>query len=194
MSVAIRADRKGEYARIIPTGPFDLAHATPAAQAVKNVEALLTGCGSVDLDVAQLDRIDGAGAVLLARLLDRLETGGRRAAVVKGSNPEVARLIARYRERRAELPLAHASVMSPLARIGALAADRPRKVNKALDLTGRFTVALPRAPETPNSVHWSSLPRLPQELGAEGLTLTRAVNLLIGIIVAFLGVSQLGPL
>jgi phospholipid/cholesterol/gamma-HCH transport system permease protein len=71
MSIAIRADRKGDYALLTPTGPFDLAHATPAAQAVENVEALLTGCGSVDLDVAQLDRIDGAGAVLLARLLDR---------------------------------------------------------------------------------------------------------------------------
>src|SRR6516225_1116614 len=194
MSVAIRADRKGEYARIIPTGPFDLAHATPAAQAVKNVEALLTGCGSVDLDVAQLDRIDGAGAVLLARLLDRLETGGRRATVVEGSNPEVARLIARYRERRAELPVAHTGVMSPLARIGAVAADLPGKVNKALDFIGRFAVALAKATATPNSVDWRSLPRLIQEIGADGLVVTSAANLLIGIIVAFLGVSQLGPL
>ena len=87
MSIAIRADRKGDYALLTPTGQFDLAHATPAAQAVENVEALLTGCGSVDLDVAQLDRIDGAGAVLLARLLDRLETGGRQATIVEGTNP-----------------------------------------------------------------------------------------------------------
>src|SRR6516164_2552872 len=194
MSVAIRADRKGDYARITPTGPFDLAHAMPAAQAAENVEALLTGCGSVDLDVAQLNRIDGAGAVLLARLLDRLETGGRRATVVEGSNPEVARLIARYRERRPELPVAHASVMSPLARIGALAADLRGRVSKALDFTGRFAVALPRATATPNSVDWRSLPKLIQEIGADGLIVTSAANLLIGIIVAFLGVSQLAPL
>lgn len=194
VSVAIRADREGDYVRIVPTGPFDLAHATPAARAVENVEVLLTGCGSVDLDLEQLDRIDGAGAVLLARLLDRLETGGRRATIVEGSNPEVARLIARYRERRAELPLAHASVMSPLARIGALAADLPGKISKALDFTGRFAVALPRATATPNSVDWRSLPRLIREIGADGLIVTSAANLLIGIIVAFLGVSQLGPL
>ena len=72
MSVAIRADREGDHARLVATGPFDLAHATMAARAVENAEALLAGCGSVDVDLAQLERIDGAGAVLLARLLDRL--------------------------------------------------------------------------------------------------------------------------
>jgi phospholipid/cholesterol/gamma-HCH transport system permease protein len=194
MSVAILADRKGDYARITPTGPFDLAHATPAARAVENVEPLLTGCGSVDLDVAHLDRIDGAGAVLLARLLDRLETGGRQATIVEGPNPEVARLIARYRQRRPGVPPTRTSVMSPLAWIGALAADLPGKVNKALDFTGRFAVALPKATATPNSVNWRSLPGLVQEIGADGVIVTSAANLLIGIIVAFLGVSQLGPL
>ena len=66
MNVAIRADREGDHARIVPTGPFDLAHATMAVRAVENAEAILVGCGSVDVDLAQLDRIDGAGAVLLS--------------------------------------------------------------------------------------------------------------------------------
>jgi phospholipid/cholesterol/gamma-HCH transport system permease protein len=79
----------------IPTGPFDLAHATTAARAVDDAAALLAGCGSVDVDLAQLDRIDGAGAVLLARLLDRLDADGRHATVIEGSNREAARLIAR---------------------------------------------------------------------------------------------------
>jgi hypothetical protein len=41
MSVAIRADREGNHARLVATGPFDLAHATMAARAVENAEALL---------------------------------------------------------------------------------------------------------------------------------------------------------
>jgi len=44
-----------------------------AAQEIENAEARLSGCASVDVDLAQLDRIDGAGAVLLARLCDRLD-------------------------------------------------------------------------------------------------------------------------
>ena len=99
MSVGIRTDREGDRARIVPTGPFDLAHATTAARAVENAEALLAGCDSVDVDLAQLDRIDGAGAVLLARLLDRLDADGHHASLIEGSNGEAARLIAGYRER-----------------------------------------------------------------------------------------------
>ena len=106
MSVAVRADREGDHASLVPTGPFDLAHATAVAQAVEGTEARLSGCVSVDVDLAQLDRIDGAGAVLLARFLDRLDADGRHTCVVEGHNPEAARLIALYRERRADRPAA----------------------------------------------------------------------------------------
>jgi len=192
MSVAIRVDRDGDHARTVPTGPFDLAHATTAARAVESAEALLAGCGSIDVDLAQLDRIDGAGAVLLARLLDRLEADGRRASVIEGSNREAARLIAGYRECRADLPAPQTRAMSPLTRIGALAAHLPSKVNEALDFSGRCAVALPKATATPNSVDWRSLPRLIQEIGADGLPVASAANLLVGVIMGFLGASQLG--
>ena len=191
MSVAIRADREGNHARLVPTGPFDLAHATMAAQAVENAEALLAGCGSVDVDLAQLERIDGAGAVLLARLLDRLDAGGRHARVIDGPNREAARLIASYRERRAGLPERPTRVINPLTRIGALAAEVPSKANEAFDFIGRCAVAFPKAAATPSSVDWRSLPRLIQEIAADGLPVTSAANLLIGAIIAVLGVSQL---
>jgi phospholipid/cholesterol/gamma-HCH transport system permease protein len=191
MSVAIRADREGNHARLVATGPFDLAHATMAARAVENAEALLAGCGSVDVDLAQLERIDGAGAVLLARLLDRLDAGGHHARVIEGPNREAARLIASYRERRAGLPERPTRVMNPLTRIGALAAEVPSKANEAFDFTGRCAVAFPKAAATPRSVDWRSLPSLIQEIGADGLLVTSAANLLIGAIIGFLGVSQL---
>ena len=192
MSVAIRADREGNHARLVATGPFDLAHATMAARAVENAEALLAGCSSVDVNLAQLERIDGAGAVLLARLLDRLDAGGRHARVIEGPNREAARLIASYRERRAGLPERPTRVMNPLTRIGALAAEVPSKANEGFDFTGRCAVAFPKAAATPRSVDWRSLPRLIQEIGADGLLVTSAANLLIGAIIGFIGVSQLG--
>ena len=34
MGVAVRADREGDRGRVVPTGPFDLAHATAVARAV----------------------------------------------------------------------------------------------------------------------------------------------------------------
>src|SRR6516165_3784270 len=193
MSVAIRADREGDHALLVPTGPFDLAHAIAAVRAVENAEARLSGCVSVDVDLAQLDRIDGAGAVLLARLFDRLDASGRHARVMEGPNREAARLIARYRARRRDLPVRQTRVTNPLTLVGTLAADVPAKASEALDFTGRCVAAVPKAASTPSSVDWRSLPRLVQDIGADALPVTGAANLLIGVIFGFLGVSQLGP-
>ena len=193
MNVAVRSDQEGGHVRLAPTGPFDLAHAVAAAQAVKNSEARLPGCVSVDVDLSQLDRIDGAGAVLLARLCDRLDASQHHTRVIAGSNREAEHLIAHYRECRTDLTPHETPVMNPLMRIGALAADMPAKANEALDFAGRCTAALPKAAAVPNSVDWASLPRLIQEIGADALPVTSAANLLVGIIIGFLGVSQLGP-
>lgn len=192
MSVALQADREGDHATLVPTGSFDLTHVTAVTQAVKNAEADLNGCCSVDVDLAQLDRIDGTGAVLLARLLDRLDADGRHASVVEGHKPEAARLIALYRERRTILPALQTRTMNPLMLIGALGAQLPGKTTDALDFIGRCAVAVPRAVAAPSSVDWRSLPRLLQEIGADALPVTSAANLLVGIIIGLLGISQLG--
>jgi len=70
MNVVVRADRNGDHAYLAPAGPFDLAHAAAVAQAVESARPHLAGCRSVDVDLSCLDRIDGTGAVLLARWLD----------------------------------------------------------------------------------------------------------------------------
>jgi phospholipid/cholesterol/gamma-HCH transport system permease protein len=161
-------------------------------EAVANAELRLDGCRSVDVDLGQLDRIDGSGAVLLARFFDRLDAAGRHTHLVEDRNPEAARLIALYREQRSDRSVPQARAMSTLARIGAAAAALPGTVNDALDFTGRCAVALPKAALAPRTVDWRSLPRLLQEIGADALLVTSAANLLVGLIIGFLGVAQLG--
>ncbi len=192
MDVAVRIDRKGQQGRIAPTGPFDLAHTTAVVHAFETVSAGLDGCTSVDVDLAGLDRIDGAGAVLLARLFDQFDADGRRTRVLEDSNPEASRLIALYRARRSVTPAVQARSRTRLGRIGAMASGLPTKATDALDFTGRFAAALPKTVAAPGSVDWRSLPRLIQEIGADALPVTSAANLLVGIIIGFLGVSQLG--
>jgi phospholipid/cholesterol/gamma-HCH transport system permease protein len=191
MNVALRTDRQGDRASLTPTGPFDLSHAMAAAQAVETAKTRLSGCVSVAVDLAQLDRIDGAGAVLLARLCDQLDAAGYNPHVVEGRNHEAARLIARYREHRGRRPERQIRKMSLLTRIGAVAAELPGKANEAFNFTGRCAAALPKVVATPGSVDWLSLPMLVQEIGADALLVTSAANLLVGVIIGFLGVSQL---
>jgi phospholipid/cholesterol/gamma-HCH transport system permease protein len=175
-----------------------------AARAVEIAETQLKGCVSIDVDLAHLDRIDGAGAVLLARFFDRLDAEDEhRTAVIESSNAKAARLIARYRkeqvgsshiEQAVEDHVPAQIVMRPLTHLGALALHLPSKATEALDFIGRCGAAVPKAAATTNSVDWLSLPGLIQEIGADALPVTSAANLLIGIIIGFLGVSQLEPL
>jgi phospholipid/cholesterol/gamma-HCH transport system permease protein len=192
MSIAVRAEREGDRARLVPVGAFDLAHAPAVAKAVSHVPPDLEGCHVIDVDLTHLDRIDGAGAVLLARLLDRLDAGGGSTRMVEDRNPEAARLITLYRQKRAEPTAAPTRAMSVLTRIGSFGADFPARVSNTLDFTGRCAVALPKTVASPRSVDWHSLPRLVQQIGADALPVTSAANLLVGVIIGFLGVSQLG--
>ena len=190
MSVVVRADRLGDHACLVAAGPFDLAHATEVARAVEEVEPGLAGCRSVDVDLGRLDHIDGTGAFLLARLLDRLDSHERRTRVIEERNPQAVRLITLYRGHGADQPAPPRS-MNLLEQIGSTAAEFPGKLTQACDFVGRCAIALPKAIAAPRSVGWHSLPRLGQEIGAEAMLVTSAANLLVGLIIGFIGVSQL---
>jgi phospholipid/cholesterol/gamma-HCH transport system permease protein len=192
MNIAVRTEREGDRARLGPVGAFDVAHAPAVAQAVAHVPPDLEGCRSIDLDLTHLDRIDGSGAVLLARFLDRLDVDGDRTRIVADRNPEAARLITLYRQKRAEAAPVPTRAMGLLATIGAVAADLPARITDTLDFTGRCIAAVPKIVTSPRSVDWHSLPRLVQEIGADAMPVTSSANLLVGVIIGFLGVSQLG--
>jgi len=191
MSVAIRSEADGERTRLVPAGTFDLPHASAVVRAVEQAERDLIASGDVDLHLSALERIDGSGAVLLAGLIDRLEARGLRTRLIEDDNPHAFRLITLYRARRAEAQPQPPWRMGPLARLGAAATDVPRKVTGALDFLGHAAAAVPKAFVSPRSVDWSSVPRLMQAIGADGLPVTSAANLLVGVIIGFLGVSQL---
>ena len=192
MSVAIRAEADGERTRLVPAGAFDLAHASAVVRSVEQAERDLIASGDVDLHLSELERIDGSGAVLLARLIDRLEARGLRTRIIEDHNPHAVRLITLYRERRAEAQPPPTRRMGLLAQLGFVAAAVPARVTGVLDFLGHAAAAVPRAFVSPRSVDWSSLPRLMQAIGADALPVTSAANLLVGVIIGFLGVSQLG--
>jgi len=192
VSVSIKAEADGERTRLIPAGTFDLAHASAVMRAVEQAERAPIASVEVDLHLSALEHIDGSGAVLLAQLIDRLEARGLRTHIIEDDNSHAFRLITLYRERRAEARPQPAPRMSVLARIGSAAAAVPTRVTGVLDFLGHAGAAVPQAVMSPRSVDWSSLPRLMQAIGADALPVTSAANLLIGLIIGFLGVAQLG--
>ena len=191
MDVALRTERDGDHGSLRPAGPFDLSHATAAMKAVEDAESRLQGCRDVDVDLAEIGHIDGTGAVLLARLLDRLDSDGPHVHLVEGHNPEAARLIALYRSHRTLGPPRQPGAVGVLARVGATAATLPGTARHAFDFTGHCAASVPQAIARPASFNWGSLPMLAQSIGADALVVTSAANLLVGLIIGFLGVSEL---
>src|SRR6478609_8298254 len=157
MSVAIRAEADGEHTRLVPDGTFDLAHASAVLRAVEAAERDLIDSGDVDLHLSELERIDGSGAVLLARLIDRLEARGLRTRLIEDHNPQAARLITLYRERRAADRPQPTRRMSSLDRLGILAAGVPAMVTGALDFLGHAADAVRSMGFDP--VSWLVIPR-----------------------------------
>ena len=192
MNTAISTERHGAHASLAAVGFFDLAHAAAVLQAVEDAPSQLRGCEHVDVDLTQLVRIDGTGAVMLARLLDRLDDDGLQARLAEDRNPEAVRLIALYRSRRTDVPLRSAGAAGVLTRLGAAIATLPGTARGALDFTGRCAAAVPKTISSPPSVNWGSLPGLIQSIGADAWLVTSAANLLVGVIIGFIGVSQLG--
>ena len=186
----VRADRQGDRIRLIPTGDFDLGHTADNAQAIANAETAIDGCHTVELDLGEVDRIDGTGAVLLVRFLDRLAAAGRSIHIVEERNPKAARLIALYRQSQTAATAAPRRTSS-LARLGSATAELPGVLGRGLDFTGHFTMAVPLTATAPRSVDWRSVPLLIQTIGAQGLPVAGAANLLMGLIVGSLGVQQL---
>lgn len=192
MNPGISTERHGAHASLAAAGFFDLPHAAAALQAVEDAASRLRGCEQVDIDLTQLVRIDGTGAVLLARLLDHLDDDGMQARLAEDRNPEAVRLIALYRSRGTRTPLRSAGAERVLARIGAAIATLPGTARGAFDFTGRFAAAVPKTISSTPSVNWGSLPMLIQSIGADAWLVTSAANLLVGLIIGFIGISQLG--
>jgi phospholipid/cholesterol/gamma-HCH transport system permease protein len=177
----------------VPSGPFDLDHAPAIQRELATAEEGLEIGVDVMLDLRDLDHLDGSGAVLLARLLERIEARGSPVRVEEGGRPEAARLIGLYRERRGAAPTPPAAHRFPLpAKLGAAVAAGPAALRGAAGFAGEFTAALPKVVRAPSSVSWRSLPDLLQQIGADALPLTAAASLFVGLIIGLLGVSELG--
>lgn len=189
--VEIHTGANGDRVRLVPAGAFVLSHGTAVAEVVDDVFTGLEAGRPIELDLARVERIDGAGAVLLARLIDRLDASGHRPRILEDSNPEAARLIALYRSCEGDRPAPPPRAITALARIGVAAGQIPRTLRDALDFTGGCGVAATRTVASPGSVDRHSLPRLLQAIGADGLIVTGAANLLVGVIIGLLGISQL---
>jgi phospholipid/cholesterol/gamma-HCH transport system permease protein len=188
----IELARLGERVRLRLSGRFELPNVSAVEQAIAGAESRLRPSDLVDIELTEIKGIDGAGASLLARMADRVDGGRGRVQLLTEGAPDAGRLVQLYRDRAEEGVSARVRRLGPLARLGGAAARAPAAIGRAFDYLGGFAAAVPKVVASPRSVNWRSVPVLLQQVGADALPVTAAANLLVGLIIGFLGVAQLG--
>ncbi len=144
----------------------------------------------LDLDVSDVDGLDGGATALLLELRAEAVAAGSEATIV-GATGRVESMI--------ELYGAHPkrpSLQAPPARIGILdqiGRETLTLVNEsnALDFFGDSVVAGAQAVRAPGRVNWADVPRLMERAGADGIPIVLMINFLVGLVTGFQAAIQL---
>ena len=151
----------------------------------------IAGADEIDLDLSQLEEIDGAGAALLQALRTEGLSRGARIAFV-GGDPEVRRMIELY--SCAEGDLCGAPVprrLGFLDQVGRATAGFFSALRDVFAFVGELTVAARRAVNDVSSVSWRDVPGLMERAGADGVPIVLLINFLVGLIVGLQAAFQL---
>lgn len=144
---------------------------------------------SVTIDAAGLGAWDSALVVFAADVLAACRARGV-PADARGLPPEVGRLLELARE--SSVPIERATPgPSGIERVGMRALKRRERLGEAVAFLGETTLALGRSAARRSCFRSQDLWLLIQHSGAEALPIVALVNFLVGIILAFVGITQL---
>ncbi len=129
---------------------------------------------------------------MLARLLDRLDVDGAKTRIAINQNPEAARLIALYRERGTERTRPTAGSKKSSSARRSICVRYVWRNNSCARLYWSVRRLVAQSNYQSEIGRLAFAARLIQGIGADALLVTGAANLLVGAIIGFLGVSQLG--
>ncbi len=130
------------------------------------------------LDLAGLESLDSAGAVLLIEAAPDAEE--------RGADREVAAVLERTRRALvAAPPPAPPPPWRPITAIGRATVGRGRDALKGVAFLGEAVITTGRVLARPRLMRWSDLLRHLDEVGTRGFPLTLLLGFLIGVILAY---------
>lgn len=155
------------------------------------LQRALAGEGTVSLDLAGVERLDGGGAALLAAAA---AAHVRRGGLVEfsGAKPETARLLAMYDCARGR-PCERTEPAPPglLHEVGEFTVEALATVRAILAFFGDLVVGLWQAVRHPRTVHFGEFGLLVERAGTDGLPIVVLINFLVGAILGLQGAIQL---
>lgn len=172
-------------------GSWTIGESARLDQELKNVKA---PTGALEIDASQVSRMDSAGAWLLLRTRRALEAAG--ASISRFSLPELYQPLFENldQERRAE---PHKSRIPPgfrgrLYRIGRAVVEAYGQTISILGYLGRVTVETGEAIVKPkHNLRIPAIVHQVEETGINALPIVGLLSFLIGVVIAYQGITQL---
>ncbi|UEM19557.1 ABC transporter permease [Skermanella mucosa] len=190
--LAWAGDGEGAGGVLAATGPWVIATAGGLA---RDIAAVRPRPGArLGLDLSGLAAVDTVGALLLLRLVDRLEGDGIEVGVT-GARPEHAALIeAVHRADRScepsRLTRAH-PIVAMVERTGRATVQAARELASLLSFLGMMVAALGRTAIDPRRLRITALVHHMEQTGLNALPIVGLLSFLIGVVLAYQGADQL---
>ncbi|EWY41107.1 ABC transporter permease [Skermanella stibiiresistens SB22] len=148
----------------------------------------------LSLDLSALDAVDTVGALLLLRLVDRLEADGIPVAMT-GARPEHATLIdAVHRADRScepSKPTDPHPILAMVERTGRAAVQVGRDLRDLLNFLGMMVTALVGTLLRPRRLRLTAVVHHMEQTGLNALPIVGLLSFLIGVVLAYQGADQL---
>jgi phospholipid/cholesterol/gamma-HCH transport system permease protein len=161
--------------------------------ALRNVAQRL-GPGAV-VDVADLGRIDVAGAYIIDRTIRESAAGERERIAVRGKHEQAISLLAAARKAAAQPapePEGPRGWVGFLDGVGRVAADIGDEIVETVGFFGETLVLLLRVLGKLSRIRWVSVVHVMEVAGFNALPIVALLSFFIGMVVAYLGARILG--
>jgi len=169
-------------------GPLTLEHGQRLWQ---ELSAALRDAPAVDVDLADVARLDGGSAAMFAALLQRVRTTGAEVRVQNASR-DTQRMLQLY-DCAGDVSCERATPRHPglIVEAGNFAHAAVMATRAILEFLGDLSVGLVQAVRRPRSVHFGQFPSLLERAGADGVPIVLLINGLVGAILGLQGAIQL---
>jgi phospholipid/cholesterol/gamma-HCH transport system permease protein len=186
------SERSGDAVRLKLSGHWTLDACAGIEQGAEALTAAARGSDRALLDLGDVQRLDTAGAWLLDRTRQELDSGGIKAEF-EAIRPEFVILLKEARYRTFDPPGRRKGsyLIALFADIGESVANAGRDLVRAIAFLGAVVAAFGRSLTKPSSFRATSLVSHIETIAFRGVPIVVLINFLVGAIVAQQGIFQL---
>jgi phospholipid/cholesterol/gamma-HCH transport system permease protein len=178
-------------ARIVLGGQITIDDAAALWKRISEALAHIEELKEVEVDLSQIQRIDGACMALLVQFRTDLRERKVRCEFVSG-NQEVRRIVELYGGRRKPRQTrAKRRPISAIAQVGSATMNVIGEAKQILDFLGRLVVSTLDVLRHPRSLNLRDVGLTIERAGADAAPIVLLINFLIGFVMAYQSAAQL---